>query len=123
MTEDHYEGILTHNRTVAEDLSLHVGVGGEYSTLAQSGPGGLEARGNNPSARHHSIDWRTTFELGHLSWSGAKLDTVVVYTDSSLTDPLTGVDRPSSGQTDLSIGLDLRHDIRGSNWAWGAGLG
>jgi hypothetical protein len=41
VTEDRYETILTHNRTLAPGLTMQLGVGGEYSKLAQSGPGGL----------------------------------------------------------------------------------
>ena len=41
VTEDRYESILTHNRTLAAGLTLQVGVGGEYSKLAQTGPNGL----------------------------------------------------------------------------------
>ena len=41
VTEDRYEAILTHNRSLAATLTLQVGAGGEYSKLRQTGPGGL----------------------------------------------------------------------------------
>jgi hypothetical protein len=41
VTEDRYEVIVTHGRTLAENLTLQLGAGGENSTLAQTGPGGL----------------------------------------------------------------------------------
>jgi hypothetical protein len=41
VTEDRYEVILNHNRTLGKGLSLQFGFGGEYSKLAQTGPGGL----------------------------------------------------------------------------------
>lgn len=41
VTEDRYESILTHSRTLGKGLTLQVGIGGEYSKLAQSGPSGL----------------------------------------------------------------------------------
>jgi len=41
VTEDRYESILTHNRTLAAGLTMQLGAGGEYSKIAQSGPGGL----------------------------------------------------------------------------------
>ena len=222
VTEDRYEMILTHSRTLAEGLSLQIGAGGEYSTLTQSGPGGLqrsfwrpkgsaslswaveegldlsfevsrdvgqlsfgdflasvslaannqnagnnalvpeqtwnlelevqkdlgpwgsstlrlnntryedwielvpiagglEARGNIPSARYWGIDWRTTLELAQIGFNGAKLDTSFNYRGTSLDDPLTGESRAFNGQTDISINVDLRHDIPGSDWAWGLG--
>lgn len=41
VTEDRYEMILTHGRTFWEGLTMQLGVGGEYSELAQTGTGGL----------------------------------------------------------------------------------
>ncbi|MXO58153.1 hypothetical protein GRI89_01150 [Altererythrobacter salegens] len=41
VTEDRYESILTHNRTLADGLTLQVGAGAEYSKLSQTGPNGL----------------------------------------------------------------------------------
>lgn len=41
VTEDRYETILTHSRTLADGLSLQIGLGGEYSTISQTGANGL----------------------------------------------------------------------------------
>ena len=41
VTEDRYEVILNHNRTLGKGLTVQVGVGGEHSKLAQTGAGGL----------------------------------------------------------------------------------
>jgi len=41
VTEDRYEVILNHNRTLAQGLSLQFGIGGEYSKLVQTGSAGL----------------------------------------------------------------------------------
>lgn len=41
VTEDRYEVILNHNRTLGTGLTLQAGLGGEYSKLAQSGANGL----------------------------------------------------------------------------------
>ena len=41
VTEDRYEMILNHNRTLAKGLTVQLGAGGEYSKLVQTGPGGL----------------------------------------------------------------------------------
>lgn len=41
VTEDRYEMILTHGRTLAKGLTLQLGLGGEYSKLSQTGAGGL----------------------------------------------------------------------------------
>jgi hypothetical protein len=47
VTEVRYEVILTHGRTLVEDLTIQLG-GGEYSELAQTGPGGLTRRYLHP---------------------------------------------------------------------------
>ena len=41
VTEDRYEMILTHGRELGKGLTMQLGTGGEYSKLAQTGPGGL----------------------------------------------------------------------------------
>ncbi|HEY6817732.1 MAG TPA: TonB-dependent receptor plug domain-containing protein [Croceibacterium sp.] len=41
VTEDRYEMILNHNRTLGAGLTLQVSAGGEYSKLAQTGANGL----------------------------------------------------------------------------------
>lgn len=41
VTEDRYEMILTYGRSFSEGLTMQLGAGGEYSKLAQTGPGGL----------------------------------------------------------------------------------
>ncbi len=223
VTEDRYEMILSHNRSLSDDLTLQIGAGGEYSTLTQTGPGGLtrsfwrpkgsvslawsaaddldislklnrtvgqlsfgdflasvslsqnnqnagnvqlvppqsweldieiekefgdwanstlrlegrwiedyiefiplpgglEARGNIPSAQRFNINWISTIELSEIGFNGAKLDTTMVYRYSRLRDPLTGEKRHIGGSADISIFAELRHDIPGSDWAWGVGL-
>lgn len=223
VTEDRYETILTHNRTLATGLTLQVGAGVEVSTLAQTGPGGLirhfqrpkgsltlawtpsqgrdlsfklnrsvgqlsfgdflanvslqqdnqnagnvqlvppqsweadlelreslgpwgsttitlmgrwyedfieiipapggqETNGNIASARLYGVEWRSTLELSQVGWHGAKLDIAFAADDTNLHDPLTGISRPFSGQTNVSANLNLRHDVPGSDWAWGVGL-
>lgn len=39
-----------------------------------------------------------------------------------VTDPFTGEERPFSNDTRGYIDATLRHDIPGSDWAWGANL-
>jgi hypothetical protein len=41
VTEDRYEVVLNHNRTLATGLTVQLSAGGEYSKLVQTGPGGL----------------------------------------------------------------------------------
>ncbi|WP_338241171.1 TonB-dependent receptor plug domain-containing protein [Aurantiacibacter hainanensis] len=41
VTEDRYETILTHSRSLSADLTLQIGAGGEYSIISQTGGRGL----------------------------------------------------------------------------------
>jgi len=223
VTEDRYETILTHNRTLAPGLTLQLGAGGEYSQLAQSGPGGLvrefwrpkgsaslawavregfdltlgltrevgqlsfgdflasvslaqgnqnagnallvpqqsweleleatrslgawgsttlrvyatriedyleivpapggtEALGNIDSARIYGLGWNGTINLDPLGFAGAKIDAELLLEDSRIEDPLTGEARSLGERQDRQFDLSLRHDVPGSNWAWGVGI-
>ncbi|WAT19144.1 TonB-dependent receptor plug domain-containing protein [Aurantiacibacter sp. MUD11] len=223
VTEDRYETILTHSRPLADNLSLQVGMGGEYSTIAQTGangltrsfwrpkgsinlawqvadgldlsfelartvgqlsfgdflrsvslnqnqqnagnvelvppqtweakleatkdlgdwgssnlrfyarriddyiefipvPGGLETRGNIDKATLLGVYWNTTFQLEPLGLNGMQLEVTLQFEDTELEDPLTGEKRSFGGHQDHQVDLELRHDIPGSNWAWGAGM-
>ncbi|MGB3166474.1 MAG: TonB-dependent receptor plug domain-containing protein [Alteraurantiacibacter sp.] len=223
VTEDRYESILTHNRSLAGNLTLQIGAGAEHSTLSQTGPigltrsflrpkgslnlgwqveeglelslefarrvgqlqfgdflasvslqqgqenagnadlvppqsweakleatrdlgewgstnvrlfarfiddyidiipveGGRETVGNLDSASIDGIRWNTTFQLDPIGFRGAKLEATIQLEETSLADPLTGIRRQWSGHQDREFDLSLRHDVPGSDWAWGAGL-
>ena len=223
VTEDRYESILTHNRSLADNLTVQIGAGAEHSTLSQTGPqgltrsflrpkgslnlawqveegldlslelarrvgqldfadflasvslqqgqenagnadlvppqsweakleathdmgrwgstnirlfsrliedyidiipveGGRETVGNLDSASIYGIRWNTTLQLDPIGFTGAKLEATLQLENTSLTDPLTGVRRSWSGHQNREVDLNLRHDVPGSDWAWGAGL-
>lgn len=223
VTEDRYEVIFTHGRTLIEDVTLQLGVGGERSTLEQTGPngqtrnfwrpkgsmslawtpregldlslnvarkvgqlsfgqflanvdlqlnnenagnaelrprlswetniqikqsfgewgstnlqifnnqyddyidiiplpGGGESQGNIDSAEEYGIDWTSTVNLDPAGWAGVRLDLSAEIRKSSIIDPLTGENRYFSGQFDRRIDFTLRHDVSGTDWAWGLGL-
>lgn len=224
VTEDRYETIITHNRTLAKGLTIQLGAGGEYSNLAQTGAGGLtrefwrpkgsltlawtaepgldlslkvartvgqlsfgaflatvnlqndnsnagnvrlvpqqaweadfevkknlgkwgsatvqaygrliddyidiipvpggESPGNiEGTARLLGVAMNGTFNLDPLGWKGAKITTSTRYEATNLADPLTGEDRPFSGQTWFNQDTSLRWDVPNSNWATGVGFG
>ena len=82
-----------------------------------------EALGNlvDPAViRVAGIDGTLLFDP--LGWRGAKLDFNGQYIDARVDDPLTGERRRVSGQTIYALNGNLRHDIPGSSWAWGAGI-
>lgn len=83
--------------------------------------GGLETNGNVPHASFHGVEWTSTLELNQMGFNGARLETRVNYNTSHLNDPLTGERRQVSGDNDTYIEVSLRHDVPGSQWAWGMG--
>lgn len=93
----------------------------DYITLIPL-PGGGEGRGNIPSAQRYGFEWTSTFKLDPLGFKGAKIDSNVILQQTSLTDPLTGEKRQIDNWTTRLIEVNLRHDIPGSDWAWGAGF-
>ncbi len=223
VTEDRYEMILTHGRTLGNGLTVQLGVGGENSELSQTGLGGLtrtfwrskgslllawtsgegldlslkisrtvgqlsfsdflasvsleqgnanagnaelepaqsweydleikkdlgiwgstnlklytrwhedyidviplsgggESPGNIDSAQLYGIDWNSTINFDSFGWEGAKLDLKLNIEESSVEDPLTGKSRSFSNHFDRGGDISLRHDIPGSDWAWGLGM-
>ncbi|WP_411340565.1 TonB-dependent receptor plug domain-containing protein [Sphingopyxis sp. J-6] len=80
-----------------------------------------EAVGNIDKSRAWAIDWTSTINLDPAGLKGVKLDTRLLYQKSSVRDPFTGEKRSYSGWTDTVAEINLRHDIAGTDWAWGAG--
>ncbi|PKP87099.1 MAG: TonB-dependent receptor [Alphaproteobacteria bacterium HGW-Alphaproteobacteria-17] len=83
--------------------------------------GNGEAVGNIAKAKASAIDWTATVNLDPAGIKGMKVETRVLLQKSSLRDPFTGEKRQWSGFTDTVIEGSVRHDIPGSDWAWGGG--
>ena len=79
-------------------------------------PGNLEG-----TARVYGVQWTSTFNFDPIGWRGAKLDLNLQFQKTSLVDPLTGLRRPINENMTRQIDVNLRHDIPGSDWAYGAG--
>ncbi|MFC5578273.1 TonB-dependent receptor plug domain-containing protein [Lysobacter niabensis] len=81
-----------------------------------------ESPGNIDRATLYGLEWKGTFELQPLGWSGAKINTRLQWQESRLRDPLTGETRPISNTLkDLTL-VGLRHDVPNTSWAWGGEL-
>jgi hypothetical protein len=78
-----------------------------------------EAVGNLPKANRFGAEWTSTFQLDPLGLEGAKLDLTAGFEDTSVRDPLSGEKRAISGTMNRWIEASFRHDIPGSDWAWG----
>ncbi|MBL8650878.1 MAG: TonB-dependent receptor plug domain-containing protein [Sphingopyxis sp.] len=81
---------------------------------------GGEAVGNIARAKASAIDWTATINLDPAGIKGMKIDTRLLLQTSSLRDPFTGEKRQWSGFTDTVAEFGVRHDIPGSDIAWGA---
>jgi len=85
-------------------------------------PGG-ESPGNiDGQARLYGIGLNATINLDPLGWKGAKITTSSTYENTSLADPLTGVDRAFSGHARFQNDTELRWDIPDSDWALATGV-
>lgn len=78
-------------------------------------PGNLEG-----TASLYGLQWTSTFNFDPIGWRGAKLDMNLQFQRHSLRDPLTLLRRPFNETMTRQIEATLRHDIPGSDWAWGA---
>ncbi len=78
--------------------------------------------GNVPRATKFGAESVTTLQFDPIGWTGAKLDLTVGGERTQLKDPLTGVKRPISGTRDRWVYASLRHDIAGTDLAWGGSL-
>ena len=78
-----------------------------------------EAVGNIAKAKVNAIDWTSTINFDPAGLKGVRVDTRVLLQKTSLRDPFTGEKREYSGLNDTYISLGLRHDVAGTDWAWG----
>ena len=78
-------------------------------------PGNLEG-----TATVYGLQWTSTFNFDPVGWRGAKLDLDMTFQRTALDDPLTGERRPINENLTRRISANLRHDIPGSDWAYGA---
>jgi len=76
--------------------------------------------GNLPRATRWGFESKSTIEFEPIGWKGAKLDATFAIDETEVKDPLTGEPRPISGNRDRRIVLELRHDVPGTSYAWGA---
>lgn len=84
--------------------------------------GGGEGVGNIDTARVYGLSLAGTIRLDSLGFTGAKIDLEGELRKYELDDPLTGELRAFDFSQPRSIEIDFRHDVPGSNWAWGVYL-
>ena len=84
-------------------------------------PGGGESPGNIDSAKLYGIKSNSTINLDPIGWEGVRIDLDFTLEESRIRDPLTDIERAFSNQYDRRANINLRHDIPGTDWAWGGG--
>jgi outer membrane receptor for ferrienterochelin and colicins len=96
----------------------------QVSDIVDHIPVGLDgdAVGNLPHATRTGIESISTIQFDPLGWRGAKLDADIGFERGRVRDPLTGLERSISNTHDAFAELTLRHDVPGTQFAWGAGL-
>lgn len=81
-----------------------------------------DAVGNIANARLYGVEWNSAFDLSHWGWNGARFDSRFQLQESELEDPVTGEERRISNNLRHLVNLSLRHDVPGTDWAWGSGF-
>ena len=85
------------------------------------GDGG-QGVGNLPRATRIGAESTSTINFDPLGLTGAKIDAEIGFQKSRVKDPLTGEHRPISGNRDFWWEAAFRHDVAGTDWAWGANM-
>lgn len=76
--------------------------------------------GNIDSGSLFGVEADSTLKLSKLGFKGAELTFNGKYYDTEVDDPLTGQQRSINSHLIWEWNLELRHDIPGTDWAWGA---
>ena len=78
-----------------------------------------EGPGNIDSGSRFGVEFEGTLQFENLGLEGAQLVYSAVVQDSVIEDPLTGQNRSINREDLVEIDLEFRHDVAGTNWAWG----
>jgi hypothetical protein len=90
----------------------------DYITIIPLLTGG-ESRGNIPAAQTSGVNVNATLRLDPIGVAGAKIDVRGVIERSRLEDPVTRLVRAFDRARAHEIVIDYRHDLPGSDWAYG----
>ncbi|MFM7348069.1 MAG: TonB-dependent receptor plug domain-containing protein [Erythrobacter sp.] len=82
-------------------------------------PGGGQAPGNIPSARLYGIEGKATLLSDGMGWRGTRIDLTLGWAESAVRDPVLGTLREISNNELFSTEFRLRHDLPGTDWAFG----
>lgn len=78
-----------------------------------------DGRGNLPNAHLYRLSSRATLQLDPIGLTGVRINSDITLRRNRVRDPLTGEWRNQSFGQEYVVDLGLRHDIAGSQLAWG----
>ncbi|NQY97886.1 MAG: TonB-dependent receptor [Henriciella sp.] len=81
--------------------------------------GAGEGPGNIDSGSRYGVEFEGTLNFDPIGLTGAQLTYSAAFRDSVIEDPLTGIDREINGEELLAMEIEFRHDIAGTDIAWG----
>lgn len=84
--------------------------------------GSGEGPGNIDSGSRFGIEFEGTLNLDPLGLSGAQFTYSALAQESEIDDPLTGQSRSINDDALVELELEFRHDIAGTDLAWGGDL-
>ncbi len=95
--------------------------GSQISDLVDRIPIGVDgdAVGNIDSASQYGVETNLSILGDQWGWNGTELKIGAEYTNSDVTDPLTGASRRLNGDQISFWEVEFRHDIPESLWAYG----
>ena len=79
-----------------------------------------EGRGNLPNAHLYRLSSRATLQLDPIGLTGVRINSDITLRRNRVRDPLTGAWRNQSFGQEYVVDLGLRHDVKGTPFAWGA---
>lgn len=93
----------------------------DISDIVDRIPVGIDgdAVGNIDSAVRYGADLSSTLKGDGMGLKGTELTLTLNLRDSTVEDPLTGMDRRLNEDTKIYWNIDFRHDIPDTDWAYG----
>jgi hypothetical protein len=91
----------------------------EVEDLVPIGGGLFEAPGNIGDGSRWGVNVNLTTSLDYIGIKNARIDLGYEWQDSSVTDPVTGFDRPLSSERPWSYDITIRKDFPKSNSSFG----
>ncbi len=84
--------------------------------------GNGEGPGNIAQGSRLGIEFEGTLNFDSLGFHGAQLVYSAEFRDSKIDDPLTGEARAINDEDLIAFDLEFRHDIAGTDFAWGGDI-